>query len=291
MGPLWPETASIIASASFSRSEAHVGDTLTYQVKVEWLEPGPEIAIAAPENLEFSGFTVLERNTAFHKTAGGESVRNRMEFLYHLRADEPGQGVASAARVPYTAAGDSRHLPLPSASVPLSPPHISLFDRPGFRYAALGAALSLVIVGGIGVRKKLRQKKSLDNREGPPTWPEELDLLKNRLPVAESKSLLEEMEALSLRFLRTEIKRLAGSKGARLSSGSEIDEAGFDSLLPRYLELMGDSEAESWKKLGDLFRYARYAGGQKERHELATGYGWLKTCMRVDEDVEMEREA
>ncbi len=279
---------SINAHAGFSQPGIHSGDTLSYTVKVEWMEQGPEIAVAAPEDLNFTAFTVIERKTAFRKSAAEGNTLNSIEFTYHLRSGDAGNGMASAARIPYSDANGTHHLPLASANLEILPPRVPLLERPGFRYTAYAGFVALAFAGGLITRKKFKDKKARENRNELPGWAEEIKRLKSRLAVAESKLLLEDMESLTVRYLRAEIARLDGARKSRSSTATTSDKdipvAGFDHLLPRYLELMDNAEADSWNKLGDLFRYARYAGGHKERHELSAGYGLLKTCMRVNEE-------
>jgi hypothetical protein len=282
------EAVRLSVDGFFSRKDPRVGDSLDYVLRVEWPDAGIPVAVLAPDSLDFQGFQVIGQSTLHKKLATPQGVSNRTEFTYRLRARTQGSGKASSLRLRYLS-GLSRNeeaVHVPTAHVDIAQAHTPLAETLWFRLLAglLGLAAAVGIVRG--VLRIASRRKPKDDEVKDDLRPDML-ALRDRLRKAahsgggDSKDILLQMEAFSVRHLRQEL----GGRKKKAPDGAADLPAKFEPLLERWLAGNGSAaRAEDWKALQELYRHARFAGGHKEPHELQEAYRALKRCLDITDE-------
>jgi hypothetical protein len=273
------ELMQIDGSSRFTLENPNAGDTLSYIITVEWINPRIPFFILPPESLSFSGFRKEAASTDHRKISkivdGKPTIINKSEFTYKLRAITPGSGKASSARLPYYSAlsQEKEYLPIGPHLTDILPARVPVIKKWYFQVILwlLAAGVLFAAVKFLLIWMKQNRNR---NRVVKIDFKDELKELKARLQFAESKDLLLQMENISLRFLKQELPKSA--------SGN------FDALLKRYLELKGDDNRDNWLRLQQDFELAKFGGGRKESHELLESYRALKTCLHLKEDKDNE---
>lgn len=293
------EAVKLATQGAFTATAPRVGDSLDYVVQVEWEDTGVPVFVLAPDSLDFPGFKILGQATLHKKLASASFVRNHTEFIFRLRAMAQGTGKAASLKVRYMT-GLSRQeeaVFIPTALIDIGPAPVRLLDMLWFKLL-----LWLVILGGAAALafaafKLTLRKRAASVRKREDLKPE-VTALKNRLRSAQnspdaSKTLLLEMEALALRFLKDE---MAGNTPVTPAPGAAPSSAGaaarFEPLADAYVARTGGAadagSAQDWAKLKDLFRHARFAGGYKEPHELQDAFRTFRKCLKMTGDDEHE---
>ncbi len=268
------ELAEIDLSSWFTVEEVHVGDTLSYVIKAEWVNPKIPISVLAPESLSFEGLSKVRVSSSSKKLAqnssSGPQIKNQSFFIYHLKAALPGSGKALSARLPYfnAVSKDKEYLAIAPQIVNVLPAKKPLFSR-GWCKILFG----LLLLGGAGFLGyqlwQMSQSKKKEKTAPAASQKEKLKELKSRLSVGDSKSLLLQMEEIAMDYFKEENK-LYGNR--------------FEDLLIAYLKRSGNENAESWNKLKSQFELARFGGGQLASHELMDSYKTLCLCIHHQED-------
>ena len=271
------EAVKLSTQGAFSLPSARVGDSLDYVVAVEWEDTQVPVVVLAPDSADFPGFRILGQAAQHKKLANGQSVRNHTEFIYKLRAAAQGPGKASSLKVRYLTGLSQREEAafIPSALIDIGPAPVRLLDTLWFKLllwlVVLGAAL------GAGWASFRFARKRAEARPRRLDLKPEVEALKARLRMAQnnpetSQAILLEMENLAVRFLREE---LGGSQQTR-----------FEPLAEAYVSAGREAERPAWAKLKDLFRYARFAGGHKEPHELQDAFRTYRICLKIQGEEE-----
>lgn len=281
------EAVRLSVDGRFTLDNPRVGDSLDYVLRVEWPDAGVPVAVLAPDSLDFQGFQMIGQSTLHKKIAAPQGVSNRTEFIYRLRARTQGAGKASSLRLRYLS-GLSRTeeaVHVPTAHIDIGQARTPITETLWFRLAA--GLLGLAAIAGIArvVVKALSRRKAGEEEAKDDLRPELL-ALRDRLRKAafsgagDSKDILLQMEAFSVRYLRQELR---GKKKAP-AGAAELPEK-FEPLLERWLAANGAAgRAEDWKVMQELYRHARFAGGHKEPHELQEAYRTLKRCLDITDE-------
>lgn len=267
------------AKGTFLTDRAAVGDTVVYQLLVEWMDTQVPVVVLAPDSLETPGFRIVDQSTTHHTTVANSEVRNATEFVYKLVADAPGGAKVSSLRLRYLTGFSNREeaLYVPASFIDIDPAHVPLWERLWFQILVL-----LFIAAGLGwggrrllqSAKYARQRRLRSQEAKQRGFTPEVQALKGRWNTADSRLWIEDAEKVCIDFLRHHLG--INAPGNR-----------FETLLEQYLaHNPKPEETEAWNKLRDLFHHARYAGGRKEPHELQENYRILKTCLHIQGENE-----
>jgi hypothetical protein len=282
------EAVRLSVNGFFTMEAPRVGDSLDYVLRVEWPDAGVPVAVLAPDSLDFQGFQVIGQSTLHKKLATPQGVSNRTDFIYRLRARAPGAGKASSLRLRYLS-GLSRNeeaVHVPTAHVDIAQARTPLTGTLWFRM--LAGLLGLAAAAGIGWGAfRLASRRKPKDEEAKDDLRPDMLALRDRLRKAafsgagDSKDILLQMEAFSVRHLRQEL----GGRKRKAPEGSGDLPAKFEPLLERWLAANGSAaRAEDWKALQELYRHARFAGGHKEPHELQEAYRTLRRCLDITDE-------
>lgn len=290
------EVVDLAATAAFSDASPRAGDSLDYTLTVEWPDSGIPVMLLAPDSLEFSGLQVIGQATSHKKLAtagpdGQARLSNRTVFTWRLRAQAPGSGKASSARLRWVT-GLSRNEEqrfIPTTHLDILPGRVPLLDRLWVRlllgWAALAAAAGIVF-GLVTLGKRRKAAKAPAAKAD--LRPEALALkarIKSAGAAGASREILLDMEALAVRYLAQAPASAPAAAMPGVAAPGAVP-AKFDPLLDQYLARNGNSAVSSadWTALRDLFRHARFAGGHKEPHELQDAFRTLKRCLQITEE-------
>ncbi len=276
------EAIKLTAKGSFLSEHAGVGDTIEYQLLVQWQDSRIPVVVLAPDSLETPGFRVADQSATHRKVVENGEARNTTEFLYKLVARTQGAGRVSALKLRYLTGFSNREeaLYVPGAFMDIGPEHIPLWKRLWFQLILGIILLAGVIWSGFRLSRSLSLSKGRRNAQNSKQrdFSPEVKGLKGRWNTADSRSWIEDSEKICLEFLRYHI----GTAGTKSSETTR-----FETLLDQYLiRHPNPQEAEGWNKLRELFHHARYAGGRKEPHELQDTYRILKTCLHIQGENE-----
>lgn len=271
------DQVKLSAKGSFLTDHAAVGDTVNYLLSVEWNDSRVPVVVLAPESLEATGFHIADQSTTHRKSAGNGEIRNATEFQYKLVAKMPGGAKVSALKLRYLTGFSNREeaLYVPGVFLDIEPARIPFWKQLWFKLIALIAAAASMTWGVRRGLQKARSRRKQAQMKNQRDFAPEVKTLKGRWNTTESRVWIDDAERVCMEYLRHNL-------------GSNIpDNARFEALLEQYLTRHSDAgEAEGWKRLRELFRHARYAGGRKEPHELQDTYRTLITCLHIQGDNE-----
>ncbi len=273
-----PEDAvKLSAKGSFLSEHVGVGDTVEYQLLVEWQDSRIPVVVLAPDSLETPGFRIVDQSTTHRKTVENGEARNATEFIYKLLARTQGSGKVSPLKLRYLTGFSNREegLYVPGAFLNIGPEHVPLWKRLWFQLILFLAAIAALGWGGWRGWKTFQVKRLQSHKENNRDFSPEVKSLKGRWNTVDSRNWIADAEKVCLEFLRYNL----GTKSS--------DSKRFETLLDQYLiRHPNPQEAEGWNKLRELFHHARYAGGRKEPHELQDTYRILKNCLHIQGENE-----
>lgn len=261
----------INAKGTFSKSQVHSGDTLSYTVEVNWQGPKIPFTVLAPESLSFRGLTQTQVVTKHQKLAGQENglpiLKNQSLYIYTLKANFPGRGIAEGGYLPYfLLLGDQQResFGIPSSIVNILPPYIPFYKRWWFLF------LIGVLILGFSTSALLKAKKYFEWKKKQSKAPvssigSELDTLRKRLDTASSPELLKSMELLAIQALKEKFPNLKATQ--------------FEMAYQEIQGSLTDSEKSHWDKLQHPFQLLHYGAGQIPNHQVREVFNLLKQCI------------
>jgi hypothetical protein len=273
------ELLEIDGSSIFTLEEPHVGDTLSYIITIEWVNPKVPFFVLAPESLTFSGFKKLGVGTDHKKVSrledGKPVLKNRSEFSYRLKAITQGSGKATSARLPYYTAlsQEKEYLVISSNLIDILPAKVPITKK---WYVRVLFWILLIVLLILAIKYSMIWWKEKKKRGLAPKsdFGQEMKEIKSRLQTGESKSVLLQMEDLSKRFLQQEL--------------SNKTQHNINTLIQEYLKRNPESHKDEWISLQQDFELAKFGGGHKASHEIIESYRNLKTCLNLKEEQDYE---
>ncbi len=263
----------IDAQSYFTVESPEVGDTLSYLITVEWVNPKVPVFVLAPESLSFSGFKKLRvstKNKKIHQSESGVStLKNRAEFIYKLQALTIGTGKASSTRLSYYTAlsKEKEYLSIAPSLVDIKKARLPFTKTWIFKGIFCVFLLGL---GAWGLIIFLNRKKPLKAKKEDSVL-EQMKAIKSRLEIGESRNVILEMEKIAIYYLQEATANKLVNK--------------LDPLLEEYLQNKSASEKEEWKSVSEEFVYAKFGGGKKQAYELKEIYQRLSQCFKLKKDV------
>ena len=273
------ELLEIDGSSRFTLENPHAGDTLSYIISIEWINPKVPLTVLAPESLLFSGFQKKGVRTEHRKVSnikdGKPTLSNQSHFIYKLKAITPGTGKASSAKLPYYTAlsQDKEYLLISPHLIDILPAKVPLVKR-WYLQTIFWILIAFLLVVLVKLFTSYLKSSKSKNKVQKIDFTTEIKTMKSRLTSAEPKALLLQMEQLCIRFLQQEC--------------ATKNEQHFDTLLKSYEATISPEKNKSWLLLQKDFELAKFGGGQKAQHELLETYKNLKTCLNIKEDDENE---
>ena len=268
-------SANLTATGAFSVPATRAGDTVEFQLRVEWRDVAAAILILPPGNdLKTPGFTIIGQSTLHRKIASAGAIRNVSEFTYRLVAREEGQGGISPFLLRYRNTQADRtddrveSIPVPGSTLEIGPPRIPWMQHKsvmgGAAFLAVGLTAGLILTLILKAAKRARRRIESNEGEVEDEFTRAVAGLKARCDSADSSLWLRDAEKLCVAYLCHNL------------GVSKTREVRFEAALDQYLLRHPGSDA-SWVKLRDLFHEARYAGGRKDPHELRDTCRHMKT--------------
>jgi hypothetical protein len=266
----------------FRQTEARVGDTVVYRVRVEWQDVPAAVMLLPLPQLETPGFVSVGGSTEHRKKLSGGKSMNVTEYAYALVAREPGVARVAPFSLNYRngLTGRDESVGVPGASIEISAAPVPWARRPA---TWVLAALVLLTGAGWAVRtvarawKKRRATGAMTPSPKESPLDAEIALLRARCESADARAWTADAEKLCTRFL---CDRLGVTR---------TENVRFEAALDQYLQRGRDTSPEviaGWNALRELFHEARYAGARREPHALLEACRHLKTCLNPSEGIE-----
>ncbi|MBO7551897.1 MAG: hypothetical protein J6T62_10320 [Fibrobacter sp.] len=235
-----PEQLGISVSSS-PVPELTVGDTFDYQVTVSWSVQGSSLLVVPVSSATAKGLAQLGMSQESARSVKDGAEIASITFTYKLMAQDTGNLNIPALRfeIP-TALGSSIDLRSESVPVRVESPFNPL-------PLAVGAAVAVcVLLAGLWRTRRRAAARAAEAAKSAAerSLRERMDVLKQRVNVADSREWLLELESACKEYAQEKL-------------GLAAADVNLESL-------MKDGKLEGWETLVEEFAHARYGGGQRD---------------------------
>ncbi len=218
-----------------------VGDTFDYQVTVSWSVQGSSLLVVPVSSATAKGLTQLGMSQESARSVKDGAEVASITFTYKLMVQDTGNLSIPALRfeIP-TALGSSIDLRSESVPVRVDAPFNPL-------PLAMGAVVAVcVLLAGLWRTRRRAAARAAEAAKSAAarSLRERMDVLKQRVNVADSREWLLELEGACKEYVQ--------------------DKLGLAAAAVNLEALVKEGKLEGWESLVEEFAHARYGGGQRD---------------------------